>query len=88
MRDIIGVGRASYKKNGVIAIKTVSCKTCMHRIDKKKKDQVEQRKDVLLLTGEEVIIEYPQSRYANQKCEVEGYELKFGIIDCPNYERG
>lgn len=61
-----------------------NCKSCIHKVDKKKKDQVEPRKYKFkdLSTHEA-----PQSPYANQKCDVKGNTLKFGIIDCPNYKR-
>ena len=63
--------------------KMQGCKTCIHKVDKKKKDQVEPRKYEF---KDGSTYETPQSPYANQKCD-KGQELKFGIIECPFYSR-
>jgi len=69
--------------SGNIELVAFGCKTCAHKVDKNKKDQVEPRKYEF---KDKSTYEAPQSIYINQKCDVKGNTLKFGIMECPNYE--
>ena len=60
-----------------------SCKDCRHRVEKKKKEIVEQLKyNYKDGTSHKV----PQSPYANMKCDMK-HILKFGITECPDFAR-
>ena len=61
-----------------------SCKSCVFNKEKKKKDIVKQRIDILPISGKEV--EYQISEYKNRACDW-GFDLKFGVIDCPMYSK-